>query len=123
MSHAALISLPALAELTSPIGVGSGDLLGIAINDMKTEIEKLKAELLASDACHMDALRELESVKSAFANVEKKLHKRLRKYKLNRHRATALNNKARWGCKYRATMECLRDVEYERMAAMPNDES
>ena len=27
---------------------------------MKTEIEKLKAELLASDACHMDALRDLE---------------------------------------------------------------
>ncbi len=71
----------------------------------------------------MDALRELESVKAAFENVENKLRKRLRKYKLNRQRATSLHNKARFGCKYRATMECLRDLEYERMAAMPNVES
>jgi hypothetical protein len=41
-------------------GLSPAPLLGIAINDMKTEIEKLKAERLASDACHMDALRDLE---------------------------------------------------------------
>ena len=35
LSHAESTMLSAIAELNAPIGVGSGDLLGIAINDIK----------------------------------------------------------------------------------------
>ena len=38
MSHAALIPLPAIAELTAPIGVGSIALLGVAPEIVQKEI-------------------------------------------------------------------------------------
>ena len=64
-----------------------------------------------------------ESETSVLDKVERKMKRRLARYKLKKQRATAIHNRAGYGIKCRATMECLRDLEYERMAAMPYDES